>query len=233
MNKLALVNRARRECGVQGAALPNLTSTTLTTESLRFRDWVNQEWLDLQTLRPDWEWMRATATFQTVQGQGAYTTTQAGAPLVAEWKRDTFRCYLTSQGAADEQFLRSPDFDWFRDVYLFGAARTLQGRPIDAAVVPLNHGLVLGPVPDGVYTVEADYHRKAVDLADTGDESDPTFYGLPEQFHMILVYGAMRSYATFEAAPEVYQRAETGHRRLMNRLYTYGLPRPEMGAPLA
>ena len=151
---------------------------------------------------------------------------------MAEWKRDTFRCYLTATGAAGEQFLRSPDYDWFRDVYLFGAARTTEGRPIDAAVLP-SHGLVLGPVPDSAYTVEGDYYRRAVDLADTGDESDPSFYGLPEQFHMILVYGAMRSFATFEAAPEVYQRADTERRRMLNRLYTYGLPRPEMGAPLA
>lgn len=230
MNYLQLVNRARRECGVTGGDLVDLT-TTVTTETQRFKDWVNEAWRDLQLHKPDWEWMRFPLSFPTVVGQAAYTRAQANAPTAADWRLDSFRAYRTSTGATDEQILPYMEYPTWRNVYQFGNMRTQTGRPVAITFTP-DHTLSIGPLPDDIYTVVGEYYKAPADLVSATD--DPSvLMNLPERFHMLIVYGAMKQFASFEAAAEVYSRAETEYRRLMNRLNFYGLPAIIDGPPLA
>ena len=64
MNFLALVNRARSECGVSGVALASLSG--LATEDARIKNWVAEAWHDIQLHKPDWNWMRKPVSFTTV-----------------------------------------------------------------------------------------------------------------------------------------------------------------------
>ena len=67
MTFLQLINRARQECGVTG---PDLTTVTgLTGESLRFYNWINSAWVDIQTAHEDWQFMRLPFQFNTVASQ--------------------------------------------------------------------------------------------------------------------------------------------------------------------
>jgi hypothetical protein len=71
----------------------------------------------------------AGASFVTVAGQASYPLgTGAGTVGIAvdsfgKWDRETFRCYTTTVGTNDEQFLDDIPFDVWRDAYMLGAMR--------------------------------------------------------------------------------------------------------------
>lgn len=228
MNRLQLVQRLALECGVSGTV-----STTLnqTGEALRLVTWIDQAWNDLQTKHDDWNWMRSSnllgqgASFATVAAQASYPLgTGAGtvgilADNFGKWDRETFRCYTTLAGTSDETYLDYIPYDTWRDAYMLGALRQVQTRPVAVAVGP-NKSVCVGPPSNGLYTVTADYFVAPSAMAT--DTDVPT--GLPKQFHMLIVYLGMEMYASYEAAPEVLSRADTGHTRMMAQLEGTNMP---------
>lgn len=227
MNFLQAVNRAKRECTDKGGDLTTLQGS-LTLENQRFKDWVNETWMELQTDNPQWDWMRASFQFDTVAGQQGYTLSQANAADAADWRRSSFRAWTKAVGSSDEQILPFMEYDTWRNVYTFGSMRTTQARPVAMTVKP-DRTLAIGPVPDAVYTVVGEYWRAPAEMAT--DTDTPT--GLADRFHMLLVYGAMEKFSHHEAAPEVYTRASTARKRLKNQLFASGLPILASGPPLA
>jgi hypothetical protein len=232
MNYLALVNRARIECGINGTALTSFAS--LSTEDQRIVNWVAEAWHDLQLHKPDWQWMKKTFSFVTIDQQATYANpTDTGVSDCADWKRDSFRCYSTAQAYADEMLLPFMDNDVWRNVYQFGSMRTTYSRPVVFTVQPINKAVSLGPVPISGYTIVGEYFRTPTDLVAITD--DPTAAGndLPARYQMLIVWMAARAYASYEAAPEVLQRAELEWRRLLRRLEFDQLPEITFGPPLA
>jgi hypothetical protein len=231
MNLLALINRARQECGVSGQPLATV-QTGLTLEGQRFLTWMQDAWNDLQIAKPDWQWMRKTATFNTTPGKANYAPTDIGITGPVNWKLNSFRCYHAAIGYGDEMILPPQDWDTFLRVWLFGANRTMQTRPVTMAVNPQDHSLQLGPIPDDVYTVVAEYFRAPTALS--ADSDDPSSAGndLPVKYHMLLVYETMERYAAYESAPEVAQRAAAGKKRVWQQLLRDYMPPVTFGPPL-
>lgn len=227
---LALVNLARRECGVSGVDLATL-QTGLTAEGRRFATWVADAWVDLQIEKADWEWMRKSFSFGLVPGVSTYDRATY-LPDCSDWKHDSFRAYTTAFGATDEQILPYMSWMTYRNVYQFGAMRTTTGRPVAAAIQP-NKSLSVGPIPDVAYTVNGEYWRLPTKLVADTDDPAATGNDFPERFHMLLVYDVMQRYAEYESAPEVEQRAVRGYKKLRNRLGTAYLPTPGWGPSLA
>ena len=226
MNFLELVNRTRVECGVTGPALA--TVQNLTGEAARIANWVTSAWVDIQTSKEDWLFMRATVTFNSVTHQQFYTPTEAGiGSTFANWKRDSFRCSSVGQNYADEQLMNYMEYTTFRNLYMYGNMRTTYARPV---VVTIDGGkdLGFGSIPDQAYVIDGEYYVKPIELS--ADADTPA---LPSNFHMLVVYRAMYYYAGYESAPEVYQRAEFEFQRLMQRLNIDQLPTLVSGPPLA
>lgn len=92
MNFLGLVQRLRQEAGASGTG--PLTTANQTGELQRLVNWINDAWLDIQSLRTDWDWMRSTFSFPTVSSQGIYTTSQMGIPTWSNVDVDTLRNYV-------------------------------------------------------------------------------------------------------------------------------------------
>jgi hypothetical protein len=242
MNFLQLCQRAAVECGVASttAITSALTTVVGATGSLgRLIGWVNEAWGDIQMDCDDWTWMRSSAllgggvTVNTIAGQ-AYYPLGTGAGTVGvlsdnfgKWDRGSFRCQSTGS-YQDETFLFEIPFDDWRNSYMLGANRTVQTRPTDVAVGPGNE-ICLGPPPNGLYTVTADYYRAPTDM--TLDADTPT--GLPVQFHLLIVYYAMRKYSQYESAPEVYQRAKQEGDTTMAQLRLLRGPRFTFAGALA
>lgn len=230
MDYLALINRARVECGVSGASSPLITAQGLTGESLRMAQWINSAWTDVQNAHEDWQWMRYPVEFNTVSQQQTYTPTQAGvSSTFGNWKRDSFRASSVGQSYADEQLLNFMDYNTFRNLYVYGNMRTTYARPVVVSIVPNDKSLAFGAVPDQAYVITGEYYRKPVEMSANTDT--PT--GLPDRFHMMLVYRAMMSYGGYEAASEVYSRGEIEFKRMMNRLEIDQMMTPVSGPPLA
>lgn len=229
MNYLALINRARVECGVSGASTPLVTAQNLTGESLRMAQWINSAWVDIQTAHEDWQWMRYPVQFNTVTQQQAYTPTEAGvASTFGNWKRDSFRCSSVGQSYRDEQLLNYMEYTTFRNLYIYGNMRTTYARPVVVSIQPNDKSLAFGSIPDQPYVIVGEYYKKPTEFVANTDEPD-----LPTRFQLAIVYRAMMSYGGYEAAPEVYSRGEQEFKRLMNRLEIDQLPTPVSGPPLA
>lgn len=228
MNYLQLVNRARIECGVSGPALT--TTVGVSGEAQRFTQWINSAWVDLQTAKEDWQWMREAVQFNTVTQQQTYTPTEAGVgSTFGNWKRDSFRCSSVGQSYKDEQLMNYMDYNTFRNLYIYGNMRTTYARPVVVAITPgPDKSLAFGAIPDQPYVITGEYYKKPTEFTANTDEP-----GIPERFQMLIVYRAMMFYGGFEAAPEVFQRGEFEYKRLMNRLDIDQLPTPVSGPPLA
>ena len=226
MNFLQLVNRARAECGVSGAALT--TTTDATGEAGRFVNWINAAWVDIQTAKEDWQWLRQAFEFQTIAGQQIYTPAQAGiGATFGNWKRDSFRCSSVGANYADEQLLNWMEYTTFRNLYQYGNMRNTQQRPVVVTVTP-DKSLGFGAVPNQAYVIAGEYYTRPVEF--TTDEDTPA---LPDRFHMAVVYRAMMFYGGYEAASEVFQRGESEFKRLMKRLEVDQIPTIVSGPPLA
>ncbi len=165
------------------------------------------------------------ASFVTVAGQASYPLgTGAGTVGIAvdnfgKWDRDTFRCFTTTVGFINEIFLDDVPFDVWRNSYMLGAMRTVQTRPVAIAVGP-DQSVNLGPPPNALYTVTADYWVAPSVMAADGDT--PT--GLPLRYHMLIVYRAMQKYGYYESASEVLQRANTEYNLMFAQLEAARLP---------
>lgn len=226
MNFLELVNRTRVECGITGPALT--TAQNLTGEAARIANWVSSAWIDIQTSKEDWLFMRSAATFNSVSQQQFYTPAQAGiGSTFANWKRDSFRCSSVGQNYADEQLMNYMEYTTFRNLYMYGNMRTTYARPV-VATIDTTKRLGLGAIPDQPYVIDFEYYVKPIEL--TADIDTPA---LPSNFHMLIVFRAMYYYGGYESANEVYQRGEYEFQRLMQRLNVDQLPTIVSGPPLA
>jgi hypothetical protein len=226
MDLLGLVNRTREKCGITGNALD--TVQDVTGESLRVLNWVNEAWMELQTRRQDWMWMRNDFSFATVAGQGTYTAVQCGISDWGNWALDNFRNYPTASGNTGEILMDYWSYQAWRDTFQFSGNRDVQTRPYVAAITP-DKQLALGPFPAAGYTITGSYYRVATEMAANDDV--PT--GLPTQFHMAVVYRAMMFYGAYESAQEVYVEGQNSYDRMMARIERHQLPTPSWGGSLA
>ncbi|MGC8536710.1 MAG: hypothetical protein ACP5QR_14455 [Rhizomicrobium sp.] len=222
MNFLQLCQRMVTECGVSGTL-----STTLNQvgEQARIVNWVNQGWLETQLEHDDWKFMRSSvllgggASFATVAGQANYQlgtgsgTVGIAAADFGKWDPRSFRLFTTSVGYFNEWFLDWITFEEWRDSYMLGAMRNVQTRSVAVAIGP-DKSVCLGPPPNNEYTVTADYYTAPTQMS--ADTDLPT--GLPDQYHMIIIYKAMQFYAAYEAAPEVQERGDAGYARMLAQL---------------
>ncbi len=237
MDFLALSQRMVQECGVSGT----LSSVAGQQGSLnRCVTWVAQAWTEIQTEYDDWDFMRSSfllgagVDFQTVYGQAFYPLgTGAGTVGVNEsdfgkWDIESFRTYTTSFGHNDEVFLERIDYDQWRNNYMYGAMQQVRTRPMAIAVGPQQQ-LCVGPPPNDQYSICGDYFRSAQQLV--ADSDEPT--GLPARFQMIIVYHAMKYYAGYESAPEVYQRAVDGYNTILDQMSLRYAPTISSGGALA
>ncbi len=219
MTFLELCQRMILECAISGTMS---TTVNQTGEFLRVTTWVNQAWIDIQTERQTWTFMRSSqlngggVSFATVAGQAIYPLgTGAGTVGVAEtafdsWVPRSFRDQTTTSGVQDQFPLAWITYDAWRDSYAMGAQQTVTTRPAAIAVGPENE-ICVGPYPTSTYTLTGDYYRAPAAM--TADDDTPT--NLPAQYQMAIVWRAMRdAYGLYEGAPEVLTRATNNYRRI-------------------
>jgi len=212
MTYLQLANKLIQKSGVSGGAIS--TCQNQTGEPGRVVSWIDEAWMDIQEIHPNWDWMRRDVSFQTTAAQSSYTPAQCGVSDLGIWDLDTFRTYITSVGVASETFLGKIDYGRFRDTYQYGNMRNVVGRPIAITSNPKDLSLILGLTPDSTgYTCVGQYYQEPQHL--TADSDTPAF---PSKYHMMVVYRAMMMYGSYEAANEVYQEGKFNYDIMARRL---------------
>lgn len=237
MDFLELAQAMQEECAVTGT-LSDVTTTVANHK--RLVDWINRAWNEIQTMHVDWDWMRSSVltgdgcSFTTISGQAVYPLgTGAGTVGILEtnfgkWDEETCRDFATTGTFLNETFVESVGYDEWRDDYMLGANRSVTTRPNVVAVGP-NKELCLGPPPTSAYTINIDYFVAPTTMSSNTDT--PT--GLPERYHMLIVYKAMKKYALYESAGEVWESANNEWRPLYSALQKDYLPRVRFAGALA
>ena len=122
-----------------------------------------------------------------------------------------------------ESYLERLSFDDFAHDYRIISA----GNPAVYTVRP--DGLLLfNAKPTENKTVSYHYYSKPVSL--TENTSVP---GLPDRYHMLIVYEALRSYALFDEAPELERKAVGYFESMLADLHRDQLPALSAPATLA
>jgi hypothetical protein len=236
---LQLVNTCRQEAGIAGGDLTTLQGGVLTAESQRIANWVNNEWLRVQRLRNDWQWMRQTFSAPLTGGVAEYTPAAIGAVSTptftaaqfANWKRDSFRIYtgaLPSQ--VDEMLASFIPWDQFRNIYLYGNMRQNFSRPVAFTVDPLKN-LWFGMPPDNLGT--SYFFDGEMYLAPSALVLDADTPGAPAFYHDWIMARALAAYGVFMSAQEVIDRAEMLINEVRPMVMADQLPIIETGPPLA
>ena len=232
---LQLVNLARSEAGVAGGDLATL-QTGLSLESTRFKNWVANAWNDIQTKHTDWQFLRFAGEFDTVANQAGYTPAQAkvtttgtpaGTPILGNWKKDSFRVSTSGNNYDDEMLLNFIPWWQYRNLYQYGNMRSQRSRPVAYSIDPQKN-LYFGIVPNGAYTIGFEYYRTPIALS--ADADTPA---MPDRFHNLIAYKALRAYGIFMSAPEVIIRADEKISQLEPQLEIDQLLPIESGPPLA
>jgi hypothetical protein len=227
---LELCQRAAMDCGV---SLTGPADTTSQTGRLgQVVKWTNAAWIDIQTRANDWKFLRSSFTVATTSGDGKYAYTDctdvAAAVAISAfrcWCLESFKVYLTSAGSDSETEIDFIEYDdWYRR-YNTGAQSN--SHPIHFSV-DHDMGILLGPKPDGIYTLRGEYMKSATPMS--GDDDTPD---LPEEYRMAIVYRAMMKYGRYNSAPEVFNDGQAEYLRIMAEMRRTQRPRDKVGRPLA
>ena len=219
MNFRELCQTLKTEAGIPGPPGSPLTVVGQTGELGRVVNWIQQSWLDIQSMHNSWRFMRHGFQFVLTPSTRSYTkaAVKAAAGLTHDINRyhcHTLRLYLASEGIATEQELSYvPVWDDFRDTRLVGAWHTTTGRPRFFSVDPQDR-LVFDLLPDAAYTVYGDYQREPANFP-ASDIATPDF---PAYLHMIIVWNALIRYAGFEESSAQYTHARNMYATLMARM---------------
>lgn len=234
---LELAQKLRRECINAYAAGPSTVvgQTGLLEEVV---NWTADSWRDIQLRYPNWRWMRSSFTVNTTSGDDTYAygdctdiKTSVAIARFAQWwahdKINPFKCYLTSGGVSGQYRLHWMTYEEWRRLYKFSVQQSTPGQPIHVSVDD-DENIVLGPTPNGTYTVTGEYQRGPQILAVDADTPD-----MPVRFHDLIVYYAMQRYAAKKVAPEVLARARLEGGRIERALEQSQVPMIRFGSPMA
>jgi hypothetical protein len=218
MNYLQLFQRTHQESGTSGSQPTAVLNQT--GKLLRIVNWVQQAWVDIQNERPNWEFMWKEFTFDTVADQRDYLATTLATPItdLKHWNVGTFLMYEDAIGASDQNELEYFTWKNWRYSYRNQMEARASDRPQLFTVTPDNK-VRFESVPDKVYNIAGEYSVLAQVLA-----ADTDIPILPDDYHMIIVWQALKYYGFFEDAPDVLDMAETNFENMLVKLEDNQLP---------
>lgn len=189
---------------------------------------VKDGFLDLQDERMTWEFMRRTASFNTVADKKEYTLFDIfGNPtpgptdphdLFGRWqKKKPIISYRTYNAVTDKWHkLVFVDYREFRH-HLMNQDGT--GIPRYVTANEQNDNLLFHPIPDAIYTIQADYFVEPQILSDNANVPI-----LPSRYHMLLVYRGLDRVANFYGNNGLYQRYAVADAKMTGNIYRDQVP---------
>ena len=209
MTFLELVQALHSEVGAAGAG-PS-TVVNQVKENARLVHWIKRADLRVQNKWINWKFLRAEFTTNNVTSAGVATLS---APAILKtWDLDTFK--ILYPGDTEYSDIDVVEYEETKGEVL----TTSQGAPSRVIIMPDN-SLKFDPVPDGVYTVQADFYKKPVALVNNTDIS-----AIPEEYHLSAVLGrAMIYYGNFENAPEIKLQGQELYAEGLAEMENHQLP---------
>ena len=206
---LTLVQDLHAEVGAAGVAPTAVTGQT--GEARRLVNWIKRADTKVQTKWINWKFLRAEFNTANVTTQSIATLSKPA--TLHTWDWTTFK--IIFPGETDKNPIEVVEYDKIKNDIL----DTNEGPPQRVIIMP-NNDLMFEPVPDGAYTIEADYYLKPVPLAANTDISL-----IPEEYHDSVILGrAMIYYANYENAPEIRTQGQELYGEGIAELENHQLP---------
>ena len=231
---LTICNDVARESGTFSNRPALSTTVDQTGRKYDVVEWVKQAYEDLQRSQRTWRWLITDFSASLAADTREYTAADfALADRFSHWvtrdegKNLTFSFYLTATGRAGEQILPFVDYDVFRTRYNMGPEATQTGQPSCYSIDNQNR-IVIYPIPDDAYTLRGQYYKSPQVLA--GNTTEPE---MPEQFHRLIQWDALRLLGTFDEAFNQIQLWERKSMTLMSHLISDQAPAIRRARPLA
>lgn len=213
MTYLELCQSLAKETGFSTGLAKPTTVIGQTAEELAMVEWIAQAWTDIQTARGTWKFMWANDFAKdTVIGASLL---DMSAESVGRFDEETFTSYETAVGTSDRTYIHFEP--WYNaKTYIKEIDTSTNVEPSIITRQPDGDLNLIYPA-DKIYTIEADYYRKAQLFA--ADADVPT--GLPVEYHMAIVYKALFDYGAFQDAVEQMTRSDNRYRKelLQNMLW--------------
>lgn len=206
---LSLVQLLHDESGAAGVAPTTVVSQT--GEAKRLVNWVRRADLQIQNKWINWKFLRAEFTTGNQTSDGVATLSKPA--TLKTWDLATFR--IIYPGETVENPLEAVEYeDRKGDVF-----DTTTGPPQVVIIMPDN-SLRFEQVPDGIYTILADFYVKPTQLAVNTDISV-----IPEEQHETAILGrALMYYANHENAPEAKTQGQELYAEGLAELENHQLP---------
>lgn len=189
---LELVQDLHNEVGAAGIEPQGVTG--LSGEAERLALWVKRADEYVQLKWVNWKFLRNEFTVSNITTQGIATLSAPS--TLRYWDEKTFT--ITPPGSTEKYPLDVVEYDKIKRDIL----DTNEGYP-DRVIIMPDNTLKFEPVPNGAYTINADYYVRPTLLAATTDVS-----AIPEEFHRVIIGRAMILYANFESAPEIKDQGQ-------------------------
>jgi hypothetical protein len=216
MNLVELINALRIEAGASGRPITTAQGV-LTGESERLRKWIIDAWRDIQRKHIDWRFLFVESSYVMSVDESTLNPTEYEANEVAQWHGRSFK--IAKAGGAWKDAERLPFRQYFDWIENDGRDLTVNGKPNSITVHPTTEALMVAPPADDEYVLFYNYWRTPQTLVD--DDEEPI---MPERYHDLIVYWALKKYAVHEVAPEAIMRADVEVKRLLSDLELDQLP---------
>lgn len=203
-----MVRSVRLLSGMQGTGPSSVVDATGVEEVLV--KFVKDAYVDVQSLREEFDFLEAATSFNTVATQDTYTKLQIFGTSTPNFKKYNLHSFRITNSNGKKQYLQYVDSNVLEAQFLNSDNEEL---PKVYTIDPATKGVILKPIPNGIYTVEFRYWEQPEIL-----EADADVPKLPLHFHNLIVYKALEKTAIFLNSPELYRNYSTEANRMIGQL---------------
>jgi len=226
MDFVGLAERMRQEAGLEDVAVIT-TLVSATDTKLKIKNWINEAWRDIQLETNLWKWMKKSSTYNISSATRTYsestiqgTISDYRVALVGKLgsPRYPVRIHLSATGLSDQRPLEYVEYeDWYG--YYDSGVITDTGYPIKFTIQD-DGTWEFEQTPDDTYVITVPYSKSIQDLSSNTDA--PNTVGFAADYHMLIVYAAIRKYGGHDEAITVAAYHDSEYKRLheaVRRLY--------------
>lgn len=171
--------------------------------------YVNQAWVDIQTLNDDWKFMWAESSVNDmIAGQSEYLMEPDGKSLIAD-----SMVVLNGQSERSASYV---GFNEFRSLY--GRNPTQEGIPKVCTVTPGNK-ISFYPIPDSAYQFYYDYYTLPASLS--ADDDEPS---IDARYRMAIAYLALKRFGEYKKNGDLVTIGEAEYQKLLTQISNEYLP---------
>lgn len=231
MNFLALCREAHARAGYSGDGPASVDNQT--GQSARIVSYVNDAWIEIQRARTNWAFMLRKFDAVILAGQTFAPipdADKAGGDLIRSVEKDS---WFSSGSGISPYRLRWLDADYR------GALENsiTTGRP--EYFWHSRTGITVAPNVSSDHRITGYYYLTPQSFASTTTGQNKTrpigerTPEMPQEYHMAIVWLAVRNIGGFEESANTYQLANTNYQKIFGDMCQTELPSIRFGRPLA